>query len=180
MTQVQFRDASGQAVPSRLDPERRAPRDKNVNRIVIHQGLKLGCPGVEVLNLVQENVGSAARVGCLVERLCEDSVLEPATECQDRSLEPLEGRQLIELKTEETMRLDSLFEVLLNQLLLDGGLTDLSGPSEDHDGGKAGFELCPGRRERPAPERGEHSAGLSLPPRVGGTDKLGEGWREAL
>jgi hypothetical protein len=178
--QVELADASGQAVAARLDSERGAPGHQDVDGIVIHQRLELRRPRVQVLDLIQEYVGRVAGPSGLVERFPQNPILEPAAERQDRRLQSLQGRQLVELDAQEPAGFDAFVEVGLDELLLDRRLPHLPRPPENHDGRQSGLQALPGRFERPAVERGQDAAWPAGPPRVRRVDELGERRRQAL
>ena len=64
--------------------------------MIVHEVLDLGCPGLQVLQLIEEEIGRLTTTGRRIERALQYPVLVPAGDGQDRFFDLLERGQLIE------------------------------------------------------------------------------------
>jgi hypothetical protein len=97
--------------------------------------LELRGPVLQVLHLVEQNVGLLAVVCCLVQALAEHVVGEPRAQIQDGHGESTDLRDLVELQSEDPTRRDTVIQELLDDLLEQGCLADLPRAPQD-DGGR--------------------------------------------
>lgn len=172
-SEVQRRHPARETVPAGFDTQGRTAGDDHVNRVMVHQRLDLRRPVGQVLGLVEEQVRGRPGVRRLVEARAEDPVLEPSGDRLDGLVKVFQAGDLVELDAEDSPGLDppGLQEVL-NDLLEERRLADLTGASQDNGGGEAGFQLSQKNAERPAAIGGKHPPGPGPPTRdwrCGGT-----------
>ena len=138
---------------------------------MIDDGLQLGRPFRQVLHFIQKDVGRPLGAGGLVEGLSEDAVLVPGEDCKQRCGQVAQRRELVKLNAQDAVWLDAFgSDQVLDDLLLQGRLPDLTRAAQNNGRRKPGMQLPAQDIERPAAVGRKDTSRSPLPPRVRPTE----------
>ena len=174
-------DAAGERVAPQLGAQGRASGDHHPDRSVVDQGLQLPVPALDVLDLVEKQVGGLAVAGQAVEALRRNAAFEPVRNAQDRFRQPAQGLEVVELDAKDPPRVHPLVEQVLDHLELRRGLADLARSPDDDDRSDPGIE-APAHLPHQVPAgRRLRRHGLSFPPGVEAQQVVAEsGWEAGV
>lgn len=158
------RDPAGQTVAALLDPQCRASGDQDTSLGVVDERLELRRPVVEVLDLVEDQVGVLTAAGDGVERRSEHRLLVPVRQAQDRLAELLDVGDLVGLDAKDVARRDASLQEVLDHMELGRGLADLTRTADDDRRSEAHVQAAVDLSDEMAPRRGQGRRLAVLPP----------------